>query len=103
MKEGSVKETASGFSSGCNNPRHSRRFATPVDWEVYCDDGLMHRVVRTASDDQVRCKESPRWNSVTRSCRAILDLDDKEDRGVGSFLASRIGEKNEGFDLIPGV
>jgi hypothetical protein len=43
------------------------------------------------------------WNSVTRPCRAILDLDDERDRGVASFLANGIGGKNEGFDLIDGA
>lgn len=79
---------------------HSRRFATAVDWEVNCDGGLMHRVVKTADGKQVRWKESPRWNSVTRSCRAILDLDDKHDRVLANYLADRIANKNEGFDLI---
>jgi hypothetical protein len=45
----------------------------------------------------------PMWNSVTRSCRAILDLDDKHDGVLANYLADRIAEKNEGFDLIGGA
>jgi hypothetical protein len=104
IDEGKVKErVGERVFVGSSDLRHTRRFATAVDWEVYHDGGLMHRVVRTADGKQVRWNESPRWNSVTRSCRAILDLDDERDRGVASFLESRIGEKNEGFDLIDGA
>ena len=85
---------------GSRNRRHSRRFAKAVDLEVYCDAGLMHRVVRTKDGQQIRWNGPPRWNSVTRSCRAILDLDCRRDRSVARFLASRIGRKNKGFDLI---
>jgi len=85
---------------GENDLRHSRRFAAAVDWEVYCDGALMQRVLRTADGKQIRWKESPRWNSVTRSCRAILDLGDKRDRVRASYLADHIAKKNEGFDLI---
>jgi len=88
---------------GESDLRHSRRFATAVDWEVYRDGGLIHRVVRTTDGKKVRWKESPRWNSVTRSCRAILDPEDKHDRVLASYLAERIAEKNEGFDLIGGA
>jgi hypothetical protein len=63
----------------------------------------MHRVVRTADGKHVRWKESPRWNSVTRSCRAILDSGDIHDRVRASYLADHIAEKNEGFDLIGGA
>lgn len=63
----------------------------------------MQRVLRTADGKQICWKESPRWNSVTRSCRAILDLENKHDRVLANYLADRIAEKNEGFDLIGGA
>jgi hypothetical protein len=102
--DGKVKEReGERVFVGSSDLRHSRRFATAVDLEVYRDGGLMHRVVRTADGKHVRWKESPRWNSVTRSCRAILDLENKHDSVLARYLASCIGEKNEGFDLILGA
>ena len=99
--DGKVKERdGERVFVGSSDLRHSRRFATAVDLEVYHDGGLMHRVVRTADGKHVRWKESPRWNSVTRSCRAILDLENRHDRVLASYLAGRISDKNEGFDLI---
>lgn len=85
---------------GSRNRRHSLRFAKAVDLEVYRDAGLMRRVVKTKNGRRIRWDGPPRWNSVTRSCRAILDLDDRRDRSVARFLASRIRMKNKGFDLI---
>jgi len=99
--EGQVKpeEGERVFVGSCNR-RYSGPFAKAVDLEVYRDGGLMHRVVRTKDGRQIQWKVPPFWNSVTRSCRAILDLADQRDRSVAMFLASRIGMKNKGFDLI---
>jgi len=102
--EGKVRERAGErVFVGESDLHHSRRFGRAVDWEVYCDGGLMQRVLRTADGKEICWKESPRWNSVTRSCRAILDLGDKRDRVRASYLADHIAKKNEGFDLIGGV
>ena len=102
--EGKIKERqGERVFVGESDLRHSRRFEAAVDWEVYCDRGLMQRVLRTADGKQIRWKESPRWNSVTRSCRAILDLEDKHDRVRANYLADHIAKKNEGFDLIGGA
>lgn len=102
--DGKVKERdGERVFVGSSDLRHSRRFAKAVDLEVYHDGGLMHRIVKTADGKQVRWRESPRWNSVTRSCRAILDLENRHDRVLASYLASRIRDKNKGFDLIHGA
>lgn len=85
---------------GSRNRRYSRRFSKAVDWDIGTDGGLMHRVVRTKNGRRIRWKGSPLWHNVTRSCRAILDLDCRTDRRVARFLASRIKRKNKGFDLI---
>lgn len=99
--EGQVKPTEGErvFVGSCNR-HYSGPFAKAVDLEVYRDGGLMHRVVRTKDGRQIRWEESPRWNSVTRPCRAILDLDVPRDRRDATFLAGCIRMKNEGFDLI---
>jgi hypothetical protein len=80
--------------------RPSRRFERAVDLEVNRDGGLMHRIVRTADGRKIRWNESPNWKSVTRACRAILDLDKPGDRTVATDLARCIRKENEGFDLI---
>ncbi|SRR6266404_1418948 len=82
------------------NLQHSRRFARAVDLEVGRDNGLMQRIVKTSKGHRIRWNEQPRWNSVTRSCRAILDLNNQADHKTAEFLAGRIQENNGGFDLI---
>ncbi len=82
------------------NSRHSRRFSRAVDLEVGRDNGLMHRIVKTSKGQRVRWNEAPRWYSVTRSCRAILDLNEESDHSAARFLAHRIREENDNFDLI---
>lgn len=66
----------------------------------YRDGGLMQSIVRTKDGRKIRWNGPPRWNSVTRSCRAILDLDDQGDRSVATELAACIGIENKGYDLI---
>lgn len=58
----------------------SGRFQKAVDLEIGLDGGLMHRVFRTAGGELVRWKESPKWSSVFRSCRAVLDTTNPSDR-----------------------
>jgi len=83
--------------------RHSRRFAKAIDLEVYKDGGLMQRVVRTAKGEKIQWYKQPKWYSSTRTCRAILDLSNRDDRNLATFLAGRIEKKNNGFSLIDGL
>ena len=99
VHEGQVKQRE-GERIFVGSRSHSRQFEKAVDWEVYQDGGLMQRAVRTESGKQIQWKKRPFWNSETRPCRAILDLDDQDDRTVAIDLAIRINMKNEGFDLI---
>jgi len=101
VHEGQVKQRE-GERVFVGSLSHSRRFEKAIDWEVYRDGGLMQRVVKTKDGEKIQWKESPLWNSVTRPCRAILDLDDQRDRTVAIDLATCIGIKNDGFDLIEG-
>jgi hypothetical protein len=87
------------FVASANN-RHSRRFSLAIDWEIGRDGGLMQRVVRTSKGQQISWNI---WPSVTRSCRAILDLENPRDRDSAGLLSKRISEKNEGFELIDGL
>lgn len=80
--------------------QYSCRFVVAVDWEVRRNGGLMQQVVRTKDGQEVQWNRSPRWNSVTRSCRAILDLDKPDDRKAAKILARHIRRLNKGFDLL---
>jgi hypothetical protein len=82
------------------DPRLSRRFAQAVDLEVGCDGGLMHRIVKTSDGRSVSWNGKPRWYSVTRACRAILDLNEDADLRTANFLAEHIDSKNKGFQLL---
>jgi hypothetical protein len=83
--------------------RHSARFDFAVDFEVYQDHGLMQKVVRSSDGRSIEWKESPRWNSVTRSCRAILDLGDSDGRKRAKILEQRIHSRNPGYRLLAGI
>jgi hypothetical protein len=82
--------------------KHSRRFARAVDWEIYKTGGLFQRAVRTTDDKQVNWKRPPRWNSVTRSCRAVWDLNDAAERKRAHLIRNAIQERNPDFDLLAG-
>ena len=77
-----------------------QRFAKAVDWEIYKTDGLFQRTVRTTDDKQVNWKRSPRWNSVTRSCRAVWDLSNPTERKRAHLIRNAIQERNPDFDLF---
>jgi hypothetical protein len=78
-------------------------FDRAVDLEVYKDSGLMRSIVCTSDGRLINWRKSPRWYSVTRSCRAILDLNDTEDRKKAEMLEGRIRKMNPGFNLLAGL
>src|SRR5438105_1538008 len=53
--------------------KHSARFDHGVDLGIYRNGGLLKKTIRTAQGQEVMWNPSPRWNSVTRTCRAVLD------------------------------
>lgn len=83
-------------------PARSVRFGSAVDLGVGDDHGLLRRIVRTNDGRLVEWNQSPRWNSATRSCRAILDLERAEDRKRADRLAGHIWELNKNVDLLQG-
>jgi hypothetical protein len=85
------------------NLKYSARFRRAVDLGVYRDDSLLKRIVRARDGRPIRWHEPPRWNSVTRSCRPILDLSLKADLSTAAFLRDGIGSLNPGFDLLAGI
>jgi hypothetical protein len=45
----------------------------------------------------------PRWNSVTRSCRAVWNLEISEERQRANLVRNAIRQKNPDFDLLAGL
>ena len=99
VKDGQV-ETRKGVRVFVGIRRYSCRFTKAVDLEVGDNKGLMRQIVKTKDGGQIQWERAPRWNSVTRSCRAILDLDKRDDRRKAKDLEKRIRKMNKEFDLL---
>jgi hypothetical protein len=76
---------------------HSRRFPKAVEF-IGCSD-LMFRTVRTASGEILKPNGRVHWSSSLRSCRAVWDLDDPEQRSRAKIIRNEILRKT-GFDLL---
>jgi hypothetical protein len=76
----------------------SAKFERAVDLEVYEDNGLLRQTVTDKNGRALSWNASPRWSSVTRSCRAILDTTDSR----AKILRDRIQSLNPSFDLLSG-
>jgi Nucleotide modification associated domain 3 len=78
-------------------------FPKAIDLEIGKDDGLFQKTVRTADRKKVNWNEPPRWNSVTRSCRAVWDLEVLDERQRANLVCDAIRRKNPNFDLLTGL
>jgi hypothetical protein len=85
------------------DPKHSRKFDCAVDLQIYADDSLLIATVKTSDGKNIMWYERPRWNSVTRACRAILDLSDPTHRNRARILRDAIRAKNPDYDLLAGL
>lgn len=83
--------------------KDSALFNKAVDMEIGKDHGLFQSTIRTANGAKINWNSSPRWNSVTRSCRAILNLEISPERHRASLIRDRILQKNPHFDLLEGL
>lgn len=100
------------FASGklnCTNERvfigsltHSARFDRAVDLEIGNPQGLAFLTFRASDGQKLRLDASPRWFSSLRSCRAVFDLQDREQRNRAQIVRDRILAKNA-FDLLGGL
>ena len=82
--------------------KHSARFDHAVDLGIYRNDGLLKKTIRTAQGQEVMWNRSPRWNSVTRTCRAVLDLSVPKETQRAQLICSSISSANPEFDLLAG-
>jgi hypothetical protein len=78
-------------------------FPNAVDLEIGKENGLFQKTVRTADGKKVNWNTRPRWNSVTRSCRAVWDLEIMEERRRANLVCDAIRHKNSDFDLLNGL
>lgn len=83
--------------------RYSAKFDQAVDLGVYQEESLLQKILRSSDGRIVRWYERPRWNSVTRTCRAIIDLDNSEHRLRAEILRDAIQAENPSFDLLAGL
>jgi hypothetical protein len=80
--------------------KYSRKFDRAVDLQIYAARSLLTAVVKTADGRTIQWYERPRWNSVTRACRAILCLSDSTHTERARILRDAIRAKNPGYDLL---
>jgi hypothetical protein len=82
------------------DPKYSRKFRRAVDLQVYAARSLLTAVVKTADGRRIQWYERPRWNSVTRACRAILSLSDGTHTKRARTLRDAIRARNPDYDLL---
>ena len=80
--------------------KYSQKFRCAVNLQIYADESLLIATVRTRDGRRIKWYESPRWNSVTRACRAILDLSNPADQERARILRDAIKAKNPDYDLL---
>jgi hypothetical protein len=76
---------------------YSRLFSKAVEF-IGCSD-LMYRTVRTASGEILESNGRVRWSSSLRSCRAVWDLSNPEQKSRAKIVRNKILGKT-GFDLL---
>lgn len=82
------------------DPKYSRKFDCAVDLQIYATRSLLTSVVQTAEGKTIQWYQRPRWNSVTRPCRAILCLSDVSHTKRAHILRDAIRVKNPDYDLL---
>jgi hypothetical protein len=102
VEDGQVEATR-GVRVFLGERKHSARFLKAVDLGIGRDDGLLRQTVTATDGRQIEWDRPPRWNSVTRSCRAILNLDERCDLTTAKKLAKCIARQNPEFDLLAGL
>jgi hypothetical protein len=79
---------------------YSSLFPRAVEF-IGCSD-LMFRTVRTASGEILKPNGGVHWSSSLRSCRAVWDLNNSEQRSRANIVRNEILQKT-GFDLLRNI
>ena len=81
----------------------SALFDRAVDLEIGNPQGLAFRTFRTSDGQKLRLDASPRWFCSLRPCRAVFDLQDREQRNRAQIVRDRIFAAKNTFDLLGGL
>jgi len=84
------------------DPQYSTRFGHAVDLQVYREDGLLYRTIRTADGQALTLNGTPKWNSSLRSCRPIWDLDAAKDLRLARTARDAIAATND-YNLLADI
>jgi hypothetical protein len=79
--------------------RRSKLFRRAVDLQTTQGSGLLFRTIRAASGKHLSLHGKTPWNSSTRSCRVIWDLD-LPDHRVRARIARKAILHRTGYDLL---
>jgi hypothetical protein len=79
--------------------RYSKFFPRAVDLQTTKGSGLLFRTIKAASGKHLSLHGKIPWNSSTRSCRVIWDLDLLENRGRARIVRNAILRKTN-YDLL---
>ncbi|SRR6266571_132041 len=82
------------------HPKYSAKFDLAVDLGIDRADSLLRKTVYTADGKKIVWNSKPHWGSVTRTCRAILDLSIPENKNRAELLRRSIKRLNPNFDLL---
>ncbi len=82
------------------HPEYSAKFDRAVDLGIYREDSLLRHTVYTADGKKIAWNSKPRWSSVIRTCRVILDLSIPENINRAELLRRAIKKLNPSFDLL---
>lgn len=83
--------------------KHSCQFERAVDLEIYDDDGLLRQTIKAKDGRSLEWDRSPKWYSALRSCRAVFDLSDSDQRKRAIRLNKRIQSVNGHIDMLAGL
>ena len=79
--------------------RSSALFSKAVDLEIIKDSGLLFRTVTRANGKHLRRNGKIRWYSATRSCRAVWNLEDPDQKARAKIARDVILRKT-GYNLL---
>jgi hypothetical protein len=79
--------------------RYSQLFRKAVDLQLTQHSGLLFRTIRAANGEPLRLNGKIPWNSSTRSCRVVWDLERRE-HTARARIAQRAILRKTGYDLL---
>ncbi len=97
--DGKTWQSFDGQRVFIGNKRRSKLFRRAVDLQTTQGSGLLFRTIRAASGKHLSLHGKIPWNSSTRSCRVIWDLELPDHRARARIARKAIFQKT-GYDLL---